>query len=232
MVPGLSGYHGPSSMYNSMILSFPGTASSVPQTPPVSPLFLDNFNLHSPAIRECLANYFHWNQPHSSFIDWDSFLSQYMDSDVSGEHCSPSLVFAMSSLGALMSPKDDIRILADRFFESALTLLKDWGLLTPCLTSIQTLLCCSFFELGKGNVSKGWIYTGMCRSLRSDARDLMVTGVAHSMAQHLGLQRDVKDMGYKIGCTPQDTNSRRRTFVNCFISDKFPLPFQSVDCVS
>jgi hypothetical protein len=80
---------------------------------------------------------------------------------MSGEHCSPSLVFAMSSLGALMSSKDQIRKLANQFFESALTSMKDRGFLSPHLTSIQALLCCSYFELGKGNASKGWMYSGM-----------------------------------------------------------------------
>ena len=135
--------------------------SSKLESPTVSSVSPNHFTPHDPVVHECLANFFHWGQPHSPFVDWDSFLMEYMDNDVSGEHCSSSLVFAMSSLGALMSSKYHIRSLADSFFESAVTSLQHQGLLTPCLTSIQTLICCASFQLGKGNASKGWMYSGM-----------------------------------------------------------------------
>jgi hypothetical protein len=158
---GLSGYHGPSSIYTSELLSSMNPDCSKLQSPTASSVSPIDFTLHDSAVHECLAIFFHWNQPHSSFIDWDSFLMEYMDNDISREHCSSSLVLAMSSLGALMSSDNHIRSLADSFFDSAVASLQLRGLLTPCLTSIQALMCCAIFQLGKGNASKGWMYSSM-----------------------------------------------------------------------
>lgn len=154
------GYYGPCSIYASELLRF--MKISIPTPPPslTFPLTPGYFDLQDPVIQECLANYFYWNEPHSAFINWDSLLTSCVDNKLSREHSSVSLVFAISSLGALMSSKHNTRILAHHFFDITVSLLNHQTLLSPCLTSIQTLICCSIFELGIGNASKAWMYSG------------------------------------------------------------------------
>jgi len=94
------------------------------------------------------------------FIDREAFIVDYMNVDDFGQYCSPALVFAICAMGALMSPNVPVKQQANDFSTTAQRLLFQNGLGTPHITSVQALLCCAFYEVGRGDFSKGWLYSG------------------------------------------------------------------------
>lgn len=94
------------------------------------------------------------------FIDREAFVQEFEVNPVDGEFCSAPLVHAGCAIGALMSPDPDIRALAAGFADLAESYLTSQGLGTPRLTSVQALLCCAYYEVGRGNLSKGWQFSG------------------------------------------------------------------------
>ena len=66
----------------------------------------------------------------------------------------------MGAIGALMSPNPITRQHAEEFSAAARKILFESGLQTPHITTVQSLLCCAFYELGKGEFSNGWLYSG------------------------------------------------------------------------
>ena len=91
-----------------------------------------------------------------------------------------------------MSPDPAIKALAVGFSELAQSFLTSRGLRSPRLTSVQALLCCAYYEVGKGNLSKAWQLSGMLRSVSvmKVSRLTIVLGMAFRMGQDLGFQRD------------------------------------------
>ncbi|KAH6674935.1 hypothetical protein B0J14DRAFT_448252, partial [Halenospora varia] len=144
-----------------------------------------------------VALFFQWQYPNCMFIDRDEFLLGYLNHSHGGKHPSPGLEYGICALGALMSPEKKTRDLAEGFFSAA---IKSLDLLTPRDTSIQALLCCSFFQAGQANFSQAW----------------MLSGIAFRMLQDLGdVNKD--NLSYSRSTS---RNARWRTFMNCYESDK------------
>ena len=49
---------------------------------------------------------------------------------------------------------------SENFYAAAHRLLFAQVLGTPHTTSVQALLCCAFYELGRGDFSKAWLFSG------------------------------------------------------------------------
>lgn len=94
------------------------------------------------------------------FIDREAFVKEFEVNPIDSEFCSAPLVHAGCAIGALMSPEPGIKALAAGFAELAESYLTSHGLSNPRLTSVQALLCCAYYEVGKGNLSKGWQLSG------------------------------------------------------------------------
>ncbi|OTA59696.1 hypothetical protein K449DRAFT_385014 [Hypoxylon sp. EC38] len=197
-------YHGPTSIFNADVGETLAT-NALPTT--LAPLYEDPATYHNPTTRLCLALFFYWQYPQVMFIDREAFVQEFELDPICSEFCSPPLIHAACALGALMSPDADIRALAPTFADSAENTLVRQGLATPRITSVQALLCCAFYEVGMGNLSKGWMYSGM----------------AFRMGQDLGIQRDPTHWGRPVRSTASyffDDEFRRRIYWGCFLSDK------------
>ncbi|XXG95529.1 hypothetical protein Hte_001793 [Hypoxylon texense] len=198
-------YHGPTSIFNTDMGENPSTVN-LPADLILS--YEDRANYHNPTIRLCLALFFYWQYPQVMFIDREAFVQEFELNPIHSEFCSPPLIHAGCALGALMSPDANIRALAANFADSAENALVRQGLAIPKITSVQALLCCAYYEVGRGNLSKGWMYSGM----------------AFRMGQDLGIQRDPTNWGRQAQSTAPyffDDEFRRRIYWGCFLSDKY-----------
>ncbi|KAI1847281.1 hypothetical protein JX265_013994 [Neoarthrinium moseri] len=196
-------YHGPTSIYNSA-LAVPNHGSryiSYLPLPLVHPL-----DTGEGVTAECISLFFHWQYPQFMFIDREAFILDYQRRSFDSQFCSSALVNAVCSVGALMSSKPDVKQRARLFAQTAVELVMSHGIATSHTTTVQTLLCSAFFEIGAGNISKGWLLSGM----------------AFRMGQDLGFQRDPET--WKDGSADERSaikEYRRRIYWGCYVSDKF-----------
>ncbi|CAM1501855.1 Fc.00g038390.m01.CDS01 [Cosmosporella sp. VM-42] len=122
------------------------------------------------------------------------------------KHWSSALLLAICALGTLMRPDLERREMSERFFAAAESIILASGLTHPSITTVQAFLCLPFYEIGRGNLSKGWGYSR----------------IAFRMAQDLGFQRDPKHwLSYDSNlAAPEDFEIRRRIYWGCYSSDK------------
>ncbi|GEQ70581.1 hypothetical protein JCM33374_g4259 [Metschnikowia sp. JCM 33374] len=163
----------------------------------------------------CLENFFKWMYPDVTvFIHRESFLDEFLTPGRSQGYCSEELVYAIAALGAKCSPSEDLRILAPNFFETARNKILTTRICLPQINTLQALLCLSLYELGEGNASASWMFSGM----------------AIRMGYDLGFQLDPKDWSLdsaSSGGTQQTliTNInvmvRSRIYWGCYIMDHF-----------
>ncbi|KAK1478572.1 hypothetical protein CCUS01_04918 [Colletotrichum cuscutae] len=168
----------------------------------------------SPAVLQSLTQFFRWQYPHFMFIYREAFLRDHFSND-GGEgdanngrnnrkYWSPALLLSICALGALVSL--DTKASSERFFLAAESIIMVTGLTRPSVATVQAFLCLALYEIGRGNLSKGWGYSG----------------IAFRMAQDLGLQRDPKGWVQHDSslATHEDVEIRRRIYWGCYISDK------------
>lgn len=193
---GTSVSHAPTSIYNTNLLR-----SSFDQPKPSTPSRISDEPLpRSPAIDECLALYFRWHNPSLSLLEGATFHLEYSAIEYPSSTCSTALIYAMSALGALVSPDLAIRDMAETY-----SLAAEKGLnpidIQSSVASVRAYMLCAVYQAGQGKCSKAWIYSG----------------IAFRMAQNLGLS---PEEGNKSGTFPADT--WKRMHMNCYISDKSP----------
>lgn len=148
-----------------------GDISQATEQPHVSlmPPFtlIDRSSIRGHVISQCLGLFFHWQSAQFMFIDRTAFCVDYMSGYHEQQFCSPALVYSICAIGALMSPDPLVKQTSESFATSAQNLLLAQGLGVPHLTSVQALLCCAFYQVGKGNFSQGWLYSGnICSQYR------------------------------------------------------------------
>lgn len=154
-------YPGPSSLCNSMLLKSAGQVPSMSQAPPISSTFVDvNNNFPRHIVNECVALFFRWQSLHSMLIDREEFLMGYSNGPYAGKHTSTALEQSICAMGALMSSDIRIRGLADSFFAQATRILELESLLNAKEASIQALILCSLYQIGKSDFSKGRTLSG------------------------------------------------------------------------
>jgi hypothetical protein len=177
-------YPGPSSIFRSELfkatdhelLSF-----GIPHPPSVSTTASTSF--HNPVLAECVALFFRWQFPQNMFIDRDKFLMDYLGCKGSEEPCKAALVYAVGSLGALLSPNPGTRQLAETYVNLAIVSLESHGLLNAHEASVQALILCAFYKIGKGNLSKAWMLSGMLETSRLKSCWLTTKKVLHIACQ-------------------------------------------------
>ncbi|OBT98176.1 hypothetical protein VE01_03713 [Pseudogymnoascus verrucosus] len=192
-------YPGPSSLRNSKVLKSAAEHPSIHFSTPYKPAHVDvQTEVGGHVIAECVALFFRWHYPQCMFVDRDKFLLGFLNHSYTSKNSSRSLEFSICALGALLSPEKTIRDLAGCFYDAAVRSLESGGLLEPQESSIQTLTLCSFYQIGQGNFTQAW----------------MLSGIAFRMCEELN------DSSHGNPSTPRDIDSRRRTFANCYKSDK------------
>ncbi|VUC31691.1 unnamed protein product [Clonostachys rosea] len=163
-------------------------------------------NMDDDVVHEALTQFFRWQYPHFMFIYREAFLRDHCGNREHAKYWSPALLLSICALGALMSLEDRYRKMCDQFFFAAESIALVNGLAQPSIATVQTFLCLAFYEIGRGNLSKGWGFSG----------------IAFRMAQDLGFQRDpqiwISHSPYQA--TREDVEIRRRIYWGCYISDK------------
>ncbi|KAI8262562.1 hypothetical protein K4K58_000538 [Colletotrichum sp. SAR11_239] len=160
--------------------------------------------MHDEVVMKSLTQFFRWQYPHFMFIYREAFLRDHFGDRKNGKYWSSALLLSICALGALVSL--DTKESSDQFFLAAESIIMVTGLTRPSIATVQAFLCLAFYEIGRGNLSKGWGYSG----------------IAFRMAQDLGFQRDPKDWVQHDSslATPEDVEIRRRIYWGCYISDK------------
>ena len=206
-------YHGPTSIFSDSEVTANDTPSHLGSPASLAtstPQYIDEYgSLHSPKIALCIGLFFFWQYSQFMFIDREAFVQEYDQDPINGEFCSEPLIYAICAIGALMSPDPDTRATSASFASSAEDILLAREMAgVPRVTSVQALLCCAYYESGRGNLSKGWLFSGM----------------AFRMGQDLGFQRDPAHWDIKSRLSPPynfDNEFRRRLYWGSFVSDKY-----------
>lgn len=169
---GLLIYHGATSIYRTHS-GRPGTGSALGEHSALSkhPADSDNnfeyvaehfgISLHDELVHDALLQFFKWQYPHFMFIYREAFLRDHFSDRVGCKYWSSALLLSVCALGTLMSPDRRHRELSAQFFSAAESILIVSGLTKPSIVTVQGFLCLAFYEIGRGNLSKGWGFSGM-----------------------------------------------------------------------
>lgn len=111
-------------------------------------------------ITQCLILFFKWQYPNFMFVYRDAFLRDHFGDRAGSKYWSLSLLLSICALGSLMLPDTEKRSLGEQFYGAAESIAMVTGLTWPSITRVQTFLCLAFYEIGLGNLSKGWAYSG------------------------------------------------------------------------
>lgn len=117
-------------------------------------------NMHNELITDALMQFFKWQYPHFMFIYREAFLRDHFGDRRNCKYWSSALLLSVCALGLLMSPEDLDRQSSEQFFVAAETILIVSGLTRPSIATVQAFLCLAFYEIGRGNLSKGWGFSG------------------------------------------------------------------------
>lgn len=168
--PGAEGslsYYGPTSIYrleSGTEASIPdsGPSASQVQSLPTVDHVLDHFGIDIDAdvVSDSLMLFFKWQYPHLMFVYRDAFLRDHFNRRNPGKYWSPALLLSICALGSLLSDDSAARTTSEQFYGAAESIALVTGLTRPSIITVQTFLCLAFYEIGRGNPSKGWAYSG------------------------------------------------------------------------
>ncbi|RSM15188.1 hypothetical protein CDV31_005122 [Fusarium ambrosium] len=205
---GLLIYHGPTSIYRIRTggppLSPGDMASSNGQFDHVAQHF--GIDLEDQVIMTALHQFFRWQYPHFMFIYREAFLRDHFGQRTKSKYWSLPLLMAICALGAVMLPDRAQSQMSEQFYAAAESIIIVSGLTHPSITAVQVFLCLAFYQIGKGELSKGW----------------ELSGIAFRMAQDLGFQKDPEQWIASDAslATSEDVEIRRRIYWGCYTSDK------------
>lgn len=168
---GLVAYHGPTSIYrlsmepcrDSQVLALAFNHSTTDQARDLHTLRVAQdfgIGLQDEIVIKGLRQFFRWQYPYFMFIYREAFLRDHFSNAGHRPYWSGALLFAMCSLGLLMMPGKEERAASESFFAAAETILLVSGISQPCITTVQAFLCLALYEIGRGNLSKGWGFSG------------------------------------------------------------------------
>lgn len=117
-------------------------------------------SFHDELVENALLQFFKWQYPHFMFIYREAFLRDHFGGRANCKYWSSALLLSICALGTLMSPEQRYRESSERFFSAAESILIVSGLMRPSIVTVQGFLCLAFYEIGRGNLSKGWGFSG------------------------------------------------------------------------
>lgn len=158
--------HGPTSIYRACSLDTDHKDDEVsllgPEPFPNVGYVLDHFGIDvdSSIVTDSLMLFFKWQYPHLAFVYRDAFLRDHFGDRMNSKYWSTALLLSICALGALLLPGGTGRITSAQFYDAAESIALVTGLIRPSITTVQVFLCLAFYEIGRGNPSKGWAYSG------------------------------------------------------------------------
>lgn len=111
-------------------------------------------------IKESLSLFFLHQYSQYMFVYREAFLEDYLGEAYGGKYWSFPLVFSVCALGAAHSDDRSVATKAHLLARCAQEIIITDGFSKPQVTSIQALLCLAFHELGQGNATQGWMFSG------------------------------------------------------------------------
>jgi hypothetical protein len=123
-------------------------------------------------ITSALMQFFKWQYPQFMFIYREAFLRDHFGDRTCCKYWSTALVLSLCALGTLMSTDRNERQMSEQFFNAAESIIIVSGLTQPSITTVQAFLCLAFYEIGRGNFSKAWGFSGtelrLCTVMATD----------------------------------------------------------------
>lgn len=117
-------------------------------------------DLDSLTITKGLQKFFKWQYPHFMFVYREAFLRDHFGDRQNCKYWSPALLMSICALGLLMSEDAAEKEMSTRCFHAAESITIVAGSSGSSLVLVQSFLCLAFYEIGRGNVSKGWSLSG------------------------------------------------------------------------
>ncbi|KAJ5693386.1 hypothetical protein N7462_002809 [Penicillium macrosclerotiorum] len=114
---------------------------------------------HSPICEQAMSAFFQHAYYYHMVLYREYFLRDYKAGK--GLYYSEALLYAIVSIGAVISNNDSLRDLAEVFSDHAERLIYSGALHSPNITTIQALLLMGQFQIGRRNETKGWLFTGL-----------------------------------------------------------------------
>lgn len=125
-------------------------------------------------IKEAILLFFQYHYPSIfSFIHRESFLYYFLSGDYDNEFVSEGLVYAISALGSRMSQNMSLQSKSENFYNHARSLIFKFNDERCCtslssVTKMQTLLCLSIYDIGRGRLTSGWLLSGLAFRMGND----------------------------------------------------------------
>lgn len=144
--------YGPTSIYDNDLISKKKTLTDEYKI--ISQLNKD------PQILQCLKLFFTWQYPDlNMFIFREAFLQEFFNPKLYNLYCSKILILSISALGAKMADDETTYSNSIMFYNEAKSLLLN-KLNNPSITSLQSYLLLSFYDIFNGANSSGWMLSG------------------------------------------------------------------------
>jgi len=161
-------FHGPTSIYQVIFdEERPGENNAVAASSREAFRNADNvikhfkIDLDADIITQTLILFFKWQYPNFMFVYRDAFLRAHYGEREGSKYWSHSLLLSVCALGSLMLPQHDQSRFNERCHDAAESIAMVTDLTNPSITAVQTFLCLAFYDIGTGNLSKGWAFSGM-----------------------------------------------------------------------
>ncbi|KAL6942075.1 hypothetical protein ACO0QE_003241 [Hanseniaspora vineae] len=194
-------------------------------------------------ILQSLKLFFQWLYPgYFIFVHRESFLygffTDYQDGYEHSRYCSSELVYAVAAVGSRLSP--ELRSKSAEYFETArLEVLNKifQQSYTAEITTVQTLMCLAFYELGNGNFSSAWYFSGLAIRIGYDigfqldpqAWVVESSGKSGVEDDNLGNKSNQSGMGHSSEDDFNDSDKltrsemaiRSRIYWGCYVADHY-----------
>lgn len=203
-------YHGPTSIYRAhsgrpTTGNDLGASSALSKHPSASDTNFEyvaehfGISLHDELVHDALLQFFKWQYPHFMFIYREAFLRDHFSDRVGCKYWSSALLLSVCALGTLMSPDKRHRESSAQFFSAAESILIVSGLTKPSIVTVQGFLCLAFYEIGRGNLSKGWGFSGTFNSTGTVVSSLtLLDKVLHFVWHRILVSRKTPSTGYPM----------------------------------
>lgn len=201
--------YGPLSIYHDKIINPLRTLHSEPLND-----FTETVKLRKNLdICEKISSFFKWQYTdHFLFIHRDSFLTEFFNlrnennKGMQSMYCSEDLVYSIVALSSKISNMQQAVLESSKYYDKAKKIIFD-KLSVPTITTIQSLLCLAFYDLGEGNNSSAWL----------------LSGIAFRMGIDIGFQLNPQNwhINNKQILLDHDVEIRKRIYWGCYTADHF-----------
>lgn len=111
---------------------------------------------HDDLVHYALMQFFQWQYPHITFNYREAFLRHHFSDRVRCRYWSSAVLLSLCTLETLKSPEKRHRESSAQSFSAAKSILMVSDLTKPSTVTFRSFLCLAYYEIGRGNLFKGW----------------------------------------------------------------------------